>query len=61
LLDPSHEALKNLYQEVKITFDLLKIMQGRFLAVAGFGNLPGDIGFHEKQADDKCTPLGAAK
>ena len=36
-------------------------LQGRFLAVSGFGNLPGDIGFYEKQEDNTCTPLGAAK
>ncbi|KAK9828927.1 hypothetical protein WJX72_002838 [[Myrmecia] bisecta] len=33
--------------------------QGRFLAVAGFGNLPGDIVFFDKKADGKCKQMGS--
>lgn len=34
---------------------------GRFLALAGFGNLPGDISFLDRKADGKCKPMGAVR
>lgn len=34
---------------------------GRFLALAGFGNLPGDIAFFDKKADGKCKPMGTTR
>ena len=35
--------------------------QDRFLAVAGFGNLPGDIALYTRTADNKFTPVGAVR
>lgn len=35
--------------------------QGRFLALAGFGNLPGDVAFFDRKADGKCKPLGTIR
>ncbi|KAK9918766.1 hypothetical protein WJX75_006714 [Coccomyxa subellipsoidea] len=35
--------------------------QGRFVAVAGFGNLPGDILFFDKKADGKLKQMGATR
>lgn len=37
------------------------VMQGRFLAVAGFGNLPGDILFFDKKPDGKLKQMGATR
>jgi len=34
---------------------------GRFVAIAGFGNLPGDLVFYEKKADGKCKKVGATR
>ncbi|GAX75533.1 hypothetical protein CEUSTIGMA_g2976.t1 [Chlamydomonas eustigma] len=34
---------------------------GRFLAVAGFGNLPGDIIFYDKKASGTCKQMGAVR
>ncbi len=34
---------------------------GRFLALAGFGNLPGDLAFYDKKADGKCKPMGTTR
>lgn len=34
---------------------------GRFLVVAGFGNLPGDLSFFDKKADGKCKPMGSGR
>ena len=34
---------------------------GRFAAIAGFGNLPGDLVFYEKKADGKCNKIGATR
>ena len=34
---------------------------GRFLALAGFGNLPGDVAFFDKKADGKCKPMGTTR
>ena len=34
---------------------------GRFVAVAGFGNLPGDLVFYEKKADGKCKKIGETR
>jgi len=34
---------------------------GRFLVVAGFGNLPGDLAFFDKKADGKCKPMGSGR
>jgi Eukaryotic translation initiation factor eIF2A len=34
---------------------------GRFLAIAGFGNLPGDVVFYDRKADGKCKRMGAAR
>ena len=36
-------------------------MQGRFLALAGFGNLPGDIVFFDKKSDGRCKQMGAVR
>ena len=36
-------------------------MQGRFLAIAGFGNLPGDVVFYDKKPDGKCKQMGAMR
>lgn len=33
----------------------------RFLAMAGFGNLPGDIFFYDKKADGKCKRVGETR
>jgi len=33
----------------------------RFLALAGFGNLPGDIFFYDRKADGKCKQTGAVR
>ena len=32
--------------------------QGRFLVLAGIGNLPGDLAFFDKKADGKCRSMG---
>ena len=34
---------------------------GRFVAIAGFGNLPGDLVFYEKKADGKCKKIAATR
>jgi translation initiation factor 2A len=34
---------------------------GRFLALAGFGNLAGDVAFFDRKADGKLKPCGAAR
>lgn len=34
---------------------------GRFLALAGFGNLPGDVAFFDKKADGKCKSMGTSR
>ena len=34
---------------------------GRFLVLAGFGNLPGDLAFFDKKADGKLKPMGTAR
>lgn len=34
---------------------------GRFLCVAGFGNLPGDIVFFDKKASGACKQMGAVR
>eukprot|EP00798_Chlamydomonas_sp_ICE-L_P001418 gene1419-32790_t len=34
---------------------------GRFLAVAGFGNLPGDIVFFDKKSSGTCRQMGAVR
>ena len=34
---------------------------GRFLALAGFGNLPGDLVLHERRADGKWKQLAATR
>ncbi len=34
---------------------------GRFVAVAGFGNLPGDLVAYEKKTDGKCKKVGATR
>ena len=36
-------------------------MQGRFLALAGFGNLPGDIVFFDRKSDGRCKQMGAVR
>ena len=35
--------------------------QGRFLAIAGFGNLPGDVALYDRKADGKFKPMGSAR
>ena len=34
---------------------------GRFLCLAGFGNLPGDIVFYDKKADGKCKQMASVR
>ena len=34
---------------------------GRFLALAGFGNLPGDLVIHERKGDAKWKQLAATR
>ncbi|PRW44612.1 eukaryotic translation initiation factor eIF2A family [Chlorella sorokiniana] len=34
---------------------------GRFLVLAGIGNLPGDLAFYDKKADGKCKPMGQTR
>jgi len=34
---------------------------GRFFALAGFGNLPGDLTFYDKKADAKCKVMGTTR
>lgn len=34
---------------------------GRFFALAGFGNLPGDLVFYDKKADAKCKLMGSTR
>ena len=34
---------------------------GRFLALAGFGNLPGDLVIHERKRDAKWKQLAATR
>ena len=36
-------------------------VQGRFLALAGFGNLPGDIVFFDRKSDGRCKQMGAVR
>ena len=36
-------------------------MQGRFLALAGFGNLPGDVVFFDRKSDGRCKQMGAVR
>jgi hypothetical protein len=36
-------------------------LQGRFLALAGFGNLPGDIVFFDRKLDGRCKQMGAVR
>lgn len=37
------------------------MVQGRFLALCGFGNLPGDITFLDKKADGKCKVISQVR
>jgi len=39
----------------------LAAAQGRFLALCGFGNLPGDITFLDKKADGKCKVISQVR
>ena len=34
---------------------------GRFLVLAGFGNLPGDMAFFDRKADGKVKPMGSTR
>lgn len=34
---------------------------GRFFAIAGFGNLPGDVVFYDRKSDGKCKSMGATR
>lgn len=34
---------------------------GRFIMLAGFGNLPGDIQLFDKKADNACKPMGGCR
>jgi translation initiation factor 2A len=34
---------------------------GRFLVLAGFGNLPGDLAFFDRKADGKFKPMGSSR
>lgn len=35
--------------------------QSRFILLAGFGNMPGDIRLFEKKADNACKPMGGCR
>jgi translation initiation factor 2A len=35
--------------------------QSRFILLAGFGNMPGDIRLYEKKADNACKPMGGCR
>jgi uncharacterized protein with WD repeat len=35
--------------------------QSRFVLLAGFGNMPGDIRLFEKKADNACKPMGGCR
>ena len=35
--------------------------QSRFVMLAGFGNMPGDIRLFEKKADNACKPMGGCR
>lgn len=37
------------------------VWQGRFLAIAGFGNLPGDVALYDRKADGKFKPMGSTR
>jgi len=39
----------------------LRGMQGRFLAIAGFGNLPGDVALYDRKPDGKFKPMGSVR
>lgn len=36
-------------------------VQSRFIAVAGFGNLPGDVAFHERTDKGSFQQLGSTR
>jgi len=36
-------------------------VQGRFFALAGFGNLPGDMVFYDRKSDGRCKQMGAVR
>lgn len=36
-------------------------VQGRFFALAGFGNLPGDMVFYDRKNDGRCKQMGAVR
>ena len=38
-----------------------RAVQGRFLAIAGFGNLPGDVALYDRKPDGKFKPMGSAR
>ena len=40
---------------------MLTCLQCRFLAVAGFGNLPGDVAFYERAEPKKFQQLGSVR
>ena len=37
------------------------LLQSRFFAVCGFGNLPGDVVFYDKKVDGKCKFMGSTR
>ena len=37
------------------------LLQSRFFAVCGFGNLPGDVVFYDKKVDGKCKIMGSTR
>ena len=72
LLEPIRAAMVLLQQHAlcNITLCLMEppaglmhvqVLQGRFLALCGFGNLPGDITFLDKKADGKCKVMGQVR
>ena len=37
------------------------LLQSRFFAICGFGNLPGDVTFYDKKADGKCKIMSQVR
>lgn len=59
----SYSVLAERYSKEKLDQQQswLAAAQGRFLALCGFGNLPGDITFLDKKADGKCKVISQVR
>jgi len=56
------DKLKPLYEVPAGPYNLAKWNPfGRFVALAGFGNLPGDVAFLDRKADAKCKPMAEVR